>query len=140
VKKANDTTRALVVLRLLAGVFFIFEGWDKASWVTNPGQLTTILQRWSETAGPPSRWYLEHIAIPGAPVFGPAVFFGEIGAGLAFRFGLWTRAIALATIFMVLNIHFAHDALFHVSFLSRGDGLPVIGACSLSLSEAGLCR
>ena len=31
------------------------------------------------------------------------------------------------TLLMVLNIHVAHDALLHDSFLSRGDGLPVPG-------------
>jgi uncharacterized membrane protein YphA (DoxX/SURF4 family) len=139
VKSPTQAERALVALRLISGIFFLSEGWDKAAWVTNPGLLTSILQRWSETASPPSRWYLDNVAIPGAPLFGPAVFFGEVGAGIAFLLGVWTRIVALATMLMVLNIHFAHDALFHVSFLSRGDGLPVLGGLlALAIGGAAL--
>lgn len=125
--RTNSSEIGLVSLRVLLGIFFTFEGWDKLPWVTNPGLLTAILARWAEMATPLSRWYLDTVAIPGAPVFARFIFFGEVAAGLALIFGLWTRATAIVTILMVLNIHLAHSALFQYSFLSKGDGLPVLG-------------
>ena len=117
----------LVSARIALGVFFFFEGWDKLPWVSNPDELTSILNRWSEGTSSLSKWYIEHIARPGALIFARLVFFGEVLAGLALIGGFWTRTTATITLLMVLNIHLAHDTLLHSSFLSRGDGLPVLG-------------
>jgi uncharacterized membrane protein YphA (DoxX/SURF4 family) len=70
------------------------------------------------------------------PVFARLVFFGEVLAGLALIGGFWTRATAIVTILMVLNIHLAHNTLLHYSFLSKGDGLPVLGGL-LALAIGG---
>jgi uncharacterized membrane protein YphA (DoxX/SURF4 family) len=113
--------------RIALGVFFLFEGWDKLPWVSNPGELTSILNRWSEGTSSLSKWYLDHVVLPGAPVFARLVFFGEVLAGLGLILGFWTRTTAAVTFLMVLNIHLAHNTLLHYSFLSKGDGLPVLG-------------
>lgn len=137
--RLNGNAVGLVALRIAMGVFLLFEGWDKLPWLTDPGLLTSILHRWSETAGPASRWYLQTVAIPGAPVFARLTFLGEVAAGLALICGFWTRAAALVTFLLVLNIHFAHDTLFQFSFLSKGDGLPVLGGLlALALGGANL--
>jgi uncharacterized membrane protein YphA (DoxX/SURF4 family) len=122
----------------MLGVFFLFEGWDKWPWVTNPGALSAILNRWLETASPSSRWYLQTIAIPGAPVFARLVFFGQVAAGIALILGVRTRLTAIITFLLVINIHLAHSTLFQYSFLSKGDGLPVLGGLlALALGGSG---
>lgn len=125
--KVTSTEAGLVSARIALGVFFVFEGWDKLPWVTDPGQLSAILKRWSENASPLSSWYVHTIALPGAVIFARLVFFGEVLAGLALITGFWTRTTALITMLLVLNIHLAHSTLLQYSFLSKGDGLPVIG-------------
>jgi len=117
----------LVCARGALGVFFLFEGWDKLPWLFNPEELTAILDRWSETGSSLSRWYVQTFALPGAPLFARLVFFGEVLAGLALIFGFWTRTTALLTFLLVINIHLAHNTLLQYSFLSKGDGLPVLG-------------
>ncbi len=128
-------SRALLAIRIAIGVFFIFEGLDKVGWLASSAPLTNILRRWAETGTSMSRWYIETIALPGAPVFARLVFVGEVAAGLAFLSGRYSRPAAVIAFLMVLQIHFAHSSLFHYSFLSQGDGLPVLG-CLLALALA----
>lgn len=127
---------ALLAVRIALGVFFIFEGWDKLPWMTNPGLLTTALQKWADTGVPASKWYIETVLIPGAPVFARLVFLGEVATGLALLSGVWLRLAAVIAFFMVLNIHFAHSSIFQYGFLSKGDGLPILGGL-LALAIAG---
>jgi uncharacterized membrane protein YphA (DoxX/SURF4 family) len=127
---------ALLAVRIALGVFFIFEGWDKLPWMINPGLLTTALQKWADTGVPASKWYIETILIPGAPVFARLVFLGEVATGLALLSGVWLRPAAILAFLMVLNIHFAHSTIFQYGFLSKGDGLPILGGL-LALAIAG---
>jgi len=127
---------ALLAVRIALGVFFIFEGWDKLPWMTNPGLLTTALQKWADTGVPISKWYIETILIPGVPVFARLVFLGEVATGLALLSGVWLRPAAIIAFLMVLNIHFAHSSIFQYGFLSKGDGLPIVGGL-LALVIAG---
>jgi uncharacterized membrane protein YphA (DoxX/SURF4 family) len=127
---------ALLAVRIALGVFFIFEGWDKLPWMTDPGMLTTILKKWADAGVPSSRWYIETILIPGVPVFARLVFLGEVAAGLALLSGFWLRPTAILAFFMVLNIHFAHSSIFQYGFLSKGDGLPILGGL-IALAIAG---
>ena len=127
---------ALLVLRISLGVFFIFEGWDKLPWMTDPGLLATALQKWADAGAPSSRWYIETILLPGVSVFARLVFLGEVAAGLALISGIWLRPAAILTFLMVLNIHFAHSSIFQFGFLSKGDGLPILGGL-LALAIAG---
>ncbi len=120
-------TPGLIPVRVALGVFFLFEGWDKLAWMFRPELLSTILQKWAIAGTPAARWYLETILIPAVPVAARLVFLGEVATGIAFLSGKAVRLAAILAFFMVLNIHVAHSTLFHVSFLSKGDGLPVLG-------------
>src|SRR5690606_28280944 len=75
-----------------------------------------------------SRWYLEAIALPGAPVFAYLVLAGELVVGAALLAGVRTRLAALAGLVMVLNFHFAMGVLLDVSYLWNGYGPPVLGS------------
>jgi YVTN family beta-propeller protein len=133
----NKSQAGLLALRLMLGIFFLFEGIDKAAWLTNPSLLVTnSLQNWARTGTAVSRWYVETVCIPGAPVFARLIFLGEVATGIALILGLWTRAAAAIAFVMVLNIHFAHSSIFRFGFLSQGDGLPVLGGL-LALAIGG---
>ena len=127
---------ALLAVRVALGVFFIFEGWDKLPWMLDSGLLTVALKKWADTGGPVSKWYIETILIPGVPVFARLVFLGEVATGLALLSGVWLRSAAIIAFLMVLNIHFAHSSIFQYGFLSKGDGLPILGGL-LALAIAG---
>jgi uncharacterized membrane protein YphA (DoxX/SURF4 family) len=83
-----------------------------------------------------TRWYLDYIAIPGAPIFARVVPLAELSAGLALILGIWVRAAALAAFFMVLNFHFAADLVLHVEYLINAYGLPILGGL-LALAIGG---
>jgi uncharacterized membrane protein YphA (DoxX/SURF4 family) len=127
---------AFFAVRIALGVFFVFEGWDKLPWMTNPGLLATALQKWADAGVPVSKWYIETILIPGVSVFARLVFLGEVATGLALLSGVWLRPAAVIAFLMVLNIHFAHSSIFQYGFLSKGDGLPILGGL-LALAIAG---
>ena len=127
---------ALLAVRIALGVFFIFEGWDKLPWMLDSGLLTVALKKWADTGVPVSKWYIETILIPGVPVFARLVFLGEVATGLALLSGVWLRSAAIIAFLMVLNIHFAHSSIFQYGFLSKGDGLPILGGL-LALAIAG---
>ena|SRR6188768_421444 len=128
---------ALLVVRIALGIFFIFEGWDKLPWMTDPGLLATALQKWADAGVPIARWYIETILIPGVSVFARLVFLGEVAAGLALISGIWLRPAAILAFLMVLNIHFAHSSIFQFGFLSKGDGLPILGGLLALAIAAG---
>jgi uncharacterized membrane protein YphA (DoxX/SURF4 family) len=136
VEKNSRERIALFIVRIALGIFFIFEGWDKLPWMTNPGLLANALHKWADAGVPISRWYIETLLLPGVQVFARLVFVGEVAAGLALFFGVWVRPAAILTFLMVLNIHFAHSSIFQYGFLSKGDGLPILGGL-LALAVAG---
>ena len=82
------------------------------------------------------RWYLDTIAIPGAPVFARLVLVGELAAGAALLCGIKVRWAASVALLMVLNFHFASDVLFHYSYLTNAYGPPVLGGL-LALAIGG---
>ena len=129
----------LVIIRVCLGVFFLFEGIGKLGWLINASTLTGQLNGWLANAavGSTSRWYLEHVAIPGTAVFARLVPIGELAAGAALIVGFWTPLAAFLALFMVLNIHVASGALFKLAFLTNGFGLPVVGA-TLGLALGGV--
>lgn len=133
---AGSSAAALRVVSLSMGVFFLFMGLDKVAWLADPGLLTTQLRGWHATAPAPSRWYLDTIAIPGAPVFARVVLAGELAVGLALIAGIRVRLAALAGLFMVLNFHFAMGVLLRYSYLWNGYGPPVLGSL-LALAIGG---
>jgi uncharacterized membrane protein YphA (DoxX/SURF4 family) len=136
---AGSSTVGLRALSLMLGVFILFMGIDKIGWVADDGVLTGRFYEWLETAPPASRWYLEKVAIPGAPVFARLVPLAELAAGTALICGLWVRMTATLMFFMVLNFHFASDLLFHYSYLINAYGLPVLsGLAALAIGGGRL--
>jgi uncharacterized membrane protein YphA (DoxX/SURF4 family) len=133
---AGGNAAGLRALSIVMGVFLLFMGIDKLGWLTDEGVLAGRFQEWLETAPPASRWYLETLAVPGAPVFARLVPLAELAAGAALLCGFFVRAAAALAFFMVLNFHFASDVLFHYSYLTNGYGLPVLGSL-LALAIGG---
>ena len=130
---------SLAILRIMIGVFFVFEGISKLRWFTDTSMLAARFADWNQTAaaGSVSAWYLSHIAVPGLSIFARLVPLGELFGGLALIVGLWTPLVAFLAFFMVLNIHIASGALFKYSFLTNGYGLPVLGS-TLALAMGGV--
>jgi uncharacterized membrane protein YphA (DoxX/SURF4 family) len=128
----------LALLRILIGVFFVFEGLGKIRWLANSSILAGFLTAWSRAAplGSVASWYLHRIAWPGLPIFARLVPLGEIGSGLALIAGFWTPLAAFVAFFMALNFQIASGALFHYAFLTDGYGLPVLGS-TLALTLGG---
>ncbi len=129
----------LTIIRVALGVFFLFEGINKYRWLLDTSILAGRFSHWlaDAAAGSPSRWYLEHVAIPGTAVFARLVPLGEIAAGLALIAGFWTSLAAFLAFVMVLNIHVASGALFTYAMLTNGYGLPVLGT-TLGLAFGGV--
>lgn len=135
-RNAGASLRALSVVM---GVFLIFMGIDKISWLTDDSVLAGRFREWLETAPAASRWYLEKLAIPGTPVFSRLVPLAEMAAGTALVCGFRVRLVAALALFMVLNFHFASDVLFHYSYLTNGFGLPVLGGLlALAIGGTGM--
>jgi len=124
----------LALLRILMGVFFLFDGIGKLAWLTAPGLLTARLTGYSQTATAFNQWYLD-LAMPWAVVLARVVTVGELAAGLALLTGMATRTAAALALVGVLNMHVASGALFHYAFLTNSYGPPVVGAlAALALS------
>jgi uncharacterized membrane protein YphA (DoxX/SURF4 family) len=136
---AGSPATGLRVLSIALGVFFLFMGLDKIAWFGDPGLLTRQLHDWVRTAPAPSQWYLQTIAIPGAPVFARLVLAGELAVSAALLAGVQLRLAAIAGLFMVLNFHFAMGVLLQYSYLWNGYGPPVLGGLlALAIGGAGL--
>jgi len=127
---------ALRVLALMLGVFFLAMGLNKVEWLTNSDLLAERFARWLLTAAPHARWYLENIAIPGAPLFARVVPLGELAAAGALILGANMRVVAPVTAAMVFNFHVATSALSSWEFFRDGTGLPVLGGL-FALAIAG---
>jgi uncharacterized membrane protein YphA (DoxX/SURF4 family) len=110
------------------GVFLIFMGLDKIDWFMDATILTRRLQQWHGTVRPLARWYLDTIAIPGAPVFARVVPLAELSAGAALILGIRVRLAAALALLMVINFHVASDDIFRYSYLMNAYGPPVLGS------------
>jgi uncharacterized membrane protein YphA (DoxX/SURF4 family) len=129
----------LVALRILIGVFFLFEGIGKLHWFASSSMLAGQLNAWLRALPPASisARYLTRFIIPYTAVFARLVPIGELSSGLAMLFGFWTSLFAFIAFCMVLSFHFASGAIFTYSFLTNGYGLPVLGA-TLALALGGV--
>ena len=129
----------LAVVRIMIGVFFMFEGLGKLRWFADSSILQSQLGGWHQSAADGSlvATYLERVAIPGIPIFSRLVPIGEFGCGLALVLGFWTPVFAFALFFMALNFHFASGSLTKYAFWSSGYGLPVLGS-TLGLAIGGV--
>lgn len=127
---------ALRVLSIALGVFLLFMGLDKIDWFMDAGILTRMLQQWRGMARPLARWYLDTIALPGAPVFARVVPLAELAAATALLLGVRVRLAAVLAIVMVVNIHIAADVIFRYNYLWNAYGPPVLGGL-LALAIGG---
>ena len=129
----------LTIIRICLGVFFIFEGLGKIRWFVDASILNAQFTSWMQNAaaGSTSHWYLERIAIPWVGVFARLVPLGELCSGLALLLGIWTPIFAFIAFFMALNFQVASGAVFRLSFLTSGYGLPVLGS-TLGLAIGGV--
>lgn len=119
-------TVALVLLRVSLGVFMLFFGVDRASWLMDSTPLATQLASWLPDAPPVSRWYLERI-IPGAPVFARVLPLGAMVGGIALVLGFWTRIAAALSLVVVLSLQLGAGSMFRYAYLMDASGLPVVG-------------
>ena len=103
----------LRTLTLVIGLFLVLMGSDKIGWLRDTGPLLDELFRWRDLTSGVSLFYLETVAIPGAPVFARVVPVAEMLAGAAL---------------MILNFHFASGLIFTAGYLTNGYGPPVIGS------------
>jgi len=111
-------------------------GVNKLAWITDSDILASQLLQWRDLTSGSSLWYLETIALPGAAVFARLVPVAEICAGLALFVGFRVRLIALLTLAMIFNFHFASGVIFNMSYLTNGYGPPVVGSL-LALGVGG---
>ena len=129
-------------LRLLAvclGVFMVGAGANKIGWFADAQPLSAVFQRWAAQAGPEVRWYVETLAMPGAPLFARLVPLGELMTGAALILGFWGRLAAVVALFMVANFHFASGAYFSAAFLTNAAGPPLMGGlAALAISRVRL--
>ena len=80
----NSPAGGLRALSLVMGLFLVLMGNGKLAWFADSAHLTYELEQWlSFEPVPISRWYLEWVAIPGAPLFARLVVLGELAAGAA---------------------------------------------------------
>ena len=128
--------RGLRALSFALGVFLFSMGVSKVGWLSDPAPLVEALRKWLEGASVPSRWYVENVALPGAPVFARVVPLAELSAGAALVCGIQVRLAAALALAMILNFHFAADVIFHLKYLTNGYGLPVLGGM-LALAVGG---
>ena len=118
----------LRVLSLFMGVFLISMGFGKLGWFTDSSFLVAELRGWWGSAPALSRWYIDMVAMPGAPLFARLVLFGELASGAALVAGFRVRLAAGVALLMVLNFHVASGVMFHWAYLTNGYGLPVVGS------------
>ncbi|MEE3202001.1 MAG: DoxX family membrane protein [Acidobacteriota bacterium] len=127
----SQVSSAGIGLRILGfamGLFLCLMGVNKIAWFTDSNILVSQLLQWRDLASAGSLWYLETIALPGAPVFARLVPVAEMCAGVALFVGYRVRLIALFTLAMILNFHFASGVMFNISYFTNGYGPPVVGS------------
>ena len=136
VSRLGSPAGALRILSVALGVFLIFMALDKIEWLGDSTMLTRRLQEWRGTVRPLARWYLDTVAIPGAPVFARVVVLAELVSGTALILGVKIRLAAALAFLMVLNFHLASDLVFRYSYLINAYGLPILGGL-LALAVGG---
>jgi uncharacterized membrane protein YphA (DoxX/SURF4 family) len=136
VSRLGSPAGALRILSVALGVFLIFMALDKIEWLSDSTMLTRRLQEWRGMVRPLARWYLDTVAIPGAPVFARMVVLAELASGTALILGVKIRLAAALAFLMVLNFHLASDLVFRYSYLINAYGLPILGGL-LALAVGG---
>lgn len=129
----------LAILRIMTGMFFLFQGIAKIRWFTDTSLLAGRFSDWMQASSPGSlsAQYLERFAIPYTSVVARVVPLAEILSGLALIVGVWTPVFACIAFFMTLNVALVSGDIFRYRFLTSGYGLPVLGA-TLALTIGGV--
>ena len=136
----NSPAGGLRALSLVMGLFLVLMGYGKLAWFADSGYLTYQLEEWiSFEPVAISRWYLEWVALPGAPLFARLVVLGELAAGAALLAGFRVRLAGGLALAMVVNFHFASGIMFTSGYLTNGYGPPVLGGL-LALAIGGRRR
>ncbi len=133
---SRDYANGLRTLSFVMGLFLVLMGSDKTAWLSDSGPLLEELFRWRDLTSGISLWYLETVAIPGAPLFSRLVPIAEMLAGAALIAGFRIRLAAMLALAMILNFHFASGLIFTAGYLTNGYGPPVIGSL-LALAISG---
>ena len=130
---------ALRLLSVVFGVFMLSMGLAKTAWLADSAPLVRTLQGWRGDVPPWVLWYLDLVAIPGAPLFARVVMLAEVAAGVALLVGVRVRLAAGLTALMVFHFHVASGVALNADYLTNGYGLPVLGGLlALSLSGSRL--
>jgi uncharacterized membrane protein YphA (DoxX/SURF4 family) len=132
----GSSALALRLLGLALGLFFLFNGLTKVSWLFDSSILSDRFDGWLENAPPAVRWYIETLAAPGVPLFARIVPIAELSTGAALILGFWTRLAAFLALMMVTNFNFARGMFHSGEILTDGVGFPVLGGL-LALAIAG---
>jgi len=117
----NHPDRAVALLRVVVGAWFIKAVWTKLSIgmaggvvpypTVSPRFLAFQPKRVAEfAAGNPIGWYkdfLESTVLPHAALFATLQTFGEVAVGLGLLFGVMTRLAALVGLFLAINFGLA---------------------------------
>ena len=127
---------ALRVLSAVMGLFLVLMGTGKWGWLADPAFLVWQLEEWQALTSGASLWYLETVALPGAPIFARLVPLAEIAAGAALLAGFRVNLTATVALLMILNFHFASGIMFTAGYLTNGYGPPILGAL-LALAIGG---
>ena len=101
----------LRVLSLLMGAFLISMGFGKLGWFTDSSFLVAELRGWWGNAPAISRWYIDTVAMPGAPLFARLVLFGELASGAALVAGFRVHLAAGVALLGIFHDQDVRDAV-----------------------------
>ncbi|MBI1803604.1 MAG: DoxX family membrane protein [Ignavibacteriae bacterium] len=104
----------IVMLRVVLGVLFIFEGWGKIEdgWLSTSAPLAERLASFHQRASGLQLTYLDNVAIPYANIWSRLMALGETALGISLVLGLLVHFSTAIGILMVLNFHAANGTLF----------------------------
>jgi uncharacterized membrane protein YphA (DoxX/SURF4 family) len=124
------TPAPILLLRLAVAIFFLYLGYTKMSngWLTSTDRLEKSLLSFGHNAPPASRWYIEHVGLPGVGRWAKLIPFGEAALGISLLLGLLVRLSTFIGILTVLNFHLTNGTLLSAGFLSNPWAILVIAS------------
>jgi thiosulfate dehydrogenase (quinone) large subunit len=106
--------RTRAVVRILAGVLFVAEGWSKIAGAFVRGEFAGDLPEIARGSVPFWRTFLERFVVPHATAAGWLIALGELAVGIGLVLGLWTRVACAGGAALMLAIALGgirpHDA------------------------------
>jgi thiosulfate dehydrogenase [quinone] large subunit len=101
-----SAARTIAFVRILTGIIFFFEGYQKVTGKFVRGGFATSAARMAKAGYPFWRGFLERVVVVHPSPFAWAVALGEILIGLSLISGLLVRAASVGGILLVLSIGF----------------------------------